>query len=78
MPRVPVDPIPDRELPHRPRDGPVTALPLRHSPEPVNCTAVFDVLKPLPQLPPDHDWASRVRPFQPGVREHPSLRNVKG
>jgi hypothetical protein len=46
MPCVPVDPIPDKELSHRPSDDPVTALPLRHSPGPVNCTAVFDVLRP--------------------------------
>lgn len=71
MPRVPVAPIPDKELSHRPGDDPVTALPLRHSPEPVNCTAVFDVLKPLPQRPPDHDWAPRVRPVLPGVLKHP-------
>jgi SAM-dependent methyltransferase len=67
MPHVPVDPILDKELSHRPSVGLVTALPLRNSPEPVNCTAVFDALKPLPQ-----------RPFLPGVREHPSLRNLKG
>jgi hypothetical protein len=55
MPHVPVDPIPDKELSHRPGDGPVTALPLRHCPGPVNCTAVFEVLRLVAQRPPDHD-----------------------
>lgn len=78
MPRVPADPIPDMELCHRPSDGPVTALPLRQHPRAVNCTAVFDGLRILPQRAPDHDWASRVRPFLPGAPEHPSLRDLKG
>jgi hypothetical protein len=55
MPHVPADPIADKEPSHRPGDSPVTALPLRHSPETVNCTAVFDVLRLISQTPPDDD-----------------------
>jgi hypothetical protein len=40
--RVPADPIPDKELFRRARDGPAKALPLRQSPGPVNHTAVLD------------------------------------
>ncbi|MEV4628201.1 hypothetical protein AB0J90_18170 [Micromonospora sp. NPDC049523] len=51
---MPEDPIPDQELFRRASDGPANALPLRHSPEPVNCTTVLDGIRRFPHRPPEH------------------------
>ncbi len=73
MPRVPV-----KKLFHRVSDAPATALPLRRSSGPVNCTTVFDGPKIFSPIPPEHAWAARVCPFLLGLVEQPSLHGLKG
>ena len=74
---MPVDPSPDTE-PSRPSGSPVTVLPSRNSPGPVNSTTVSDVLRPDSQRPPDHGWTAQLRPFLPGALDNPSLRPLRG
>jgi hypothetical protein len=78
MPRVPDDPIPDKELFRRASDGPAKALPLRHSPEPVNCTTVLDGIRRFPQRPPEHVRTPGMRPLLPGQLHQPGPRDLKG
>jgi hypothetical protein len=78
MPRVPADPIPDKEPLRRASDSPAKALPLRHFPGRVNCTAVLDGLRRIPQRPPEHVRTPGMRSLLPGPLHQPGPRDLKG
>ena len=78
MPRVPADPIPDKELLRRAGDGPAKALPLRHFPGRVNRTAVLDGLRRVPQRPPEHVRTPGMRSLLAGPLHQPGPHDLKG